>query len=259
MSQTSAVSQNPSRLTPSPFTPTRLFYTFAAALMLVLTFIGFSKFFLNGQAYPGRPIAPPIKTLVIAHGSAMTAWLLLLLVQPLLILRNQRRLHMTLGTLGAALATLILILGTWLAIQSATVTPPEARIWGLPPKQFMAVPFISVWIFAAFVALGIAFRRKPAVHRPMMLLATLSAMSAAISRIDPLNNLYLGTVWERLFGPFALTLALGVLLLIIRMIITRAFDRWFTLGMTALIALDLFIWQIAPTPAWQGFATIFVP
>jgi hypothetical protein len=40
---------------------------------------------LHGKAYPGRELAPEIRTLLIPHGIGMSAWFLLFLVQPLLI------------------------------------------------------------------------------------------------------------------------------------------------------------------------------
>lgn len=233
----------------------RYFSVAAALLIAVLTFIGFSHFYLRGMAYPNRPIAPSIKWLVIAHGISMTAWIVLLLVQPVLILRASRKLHMAVGKFGAALAAVILALGLMIGVRSAAVAPPGTKIWGLDPAPFMAVPFISALIFAGYVALGISWRRKPTAHRAMMFLATLAALSAAISRIDPLSNLYLGTVWERLFGPFFFTLVLGVILLAARCALTRSLDRWFAAGLAALIALDGAIMWIARTEMWNSFAT----
>jgi hypothetical protein len=122
----------------------------------------------------------------------------------------------------------------------------------------MAIPFFTVLIFAAFVSLGVLYRRKPRIHRSMMLLATLSVLSAAVSRIDPLNNLYIGTVWERLFGPFFLTLVIGVLLLITRCVLTRSLDRWFAIGLGALIVANALVMQIAPTAAWARFTSMLV-
>lgn len=239
-------------------TSIRLFYIGAAALMLLLAFIGFNRFYLHGQAFPGREIAPPIRALVITHGVAMTAWLGLLLAQPTLIALRRHRLHMQIGRLGAALAAVIVITGVWLAIRSAAVTPPEVILFGLAPRPFMAVPFLSVLIFAIFVALGVRYRRTPHVHRSMMLLATLSAMSAAVARIQPLNDLYAGTEWERLFGPFLFTLLIGVALLAIRSAMMRTVDRPFTIGMAALTAASVGIMLLAPTGAWAAFTSLVV-
>lgn len=222
--------------------------------MLLLAFIGFSPYYLHGLAYPAREIPPPMKAIVTAHGMAMTAWLILLVAQPILIVRGNRRLHITLGKVGGLLALVVFGLGLGVAIRSAALTPPEARIWGLPPKQFMAVPFVSALLFAGFVGLGLIYRLKPAIHRPMMLLSTLAAVSAAVSRIDPLNALYLGTRWEQHFGPFFITLVIAVLLWIVRLVLTRSFDRWFTGGLIALIVANGFIMHLARTDAWTRFA-----
>ncbi|MCC6908100.1 MAG: hypothetical protein IT430_09185 [Phycisphaerales bacterium] len=236
----------------------RYFYAAAAAVMVVLAFLGFSKFYLHGQAYPGREIAPPIRTLVIAHGVAMSAWLILLLVQPLLIVVRKHRVHMALGRVGAALAAAILVLGIWVGIQSARYTPPEAVIWGLSPKRFMAIPLIGVSVFAIFVALGVVYRRKPRIHRAMMITATLSALAAGVSRIDALSNLYVGTAWEQYFGPFLMTMVFAVALWLLRCAVTRSIDRALGIGVASLIAISLLTMQVARTAAWESFASMLV-
>jgi hypothetical protein len=60
----------------------RWFYFAASVALLVLTFIGFRMFYLEGRAFPGRPLTPPIRGLLIAHGILMTVWILLAVVQP---------------------------------------------------------------------------------------------------------------------------------------------------------------------------------
>lgn len=234
------------------------FYPASAVLLLALAFIGFGRFFLHGRAFPDRPIHPDIKLTVVAHAVSMMVWLVLLVVQPVLIALRKHRLHMALGKFGAGLALVIVVLGVMTALGSAKTTPAEAVIWGLTVKQFMAVPFISVWVFAGFVALGVVYRKKPDIHRAMMFFATMTTMSAAVSRIDALNNLYLGTVWESWFGPFFMTNLLGVLLLAVRCALIRGFDRYFAIGLAGMIAAGMFIMNFAPTGAWEAFATLLV-
>jgi hypothetical protein len=213
---------------------------------------------MHGKAYPDRPIHPQIKLIVIGHGVTMSLWLILLLVQPALVALRKHKLHMTLGKLGAVLAGFIFLFGVATAIGSVRTTPPQAVIWGMSPVQFMAVPFIAVVAFTGFVALAIVYRKKPDIHRAMMLMGTMTAMSAAVSRIDPLNNLYLGTVWERWFGPFFFTLILGVILLAVRCALIRRFDRYLALGLAGVVAVAIFTMNIATTSAWEAFASLFV-
>ena len=89
----------------------RLFYSGAAASLLILAFLGFQQFYLHGKAYPGRELAPPIRTLLILHGIAMSAWMLLFMAQTLLIVAGNRRVHIVLGRVGAVLAACIVLLG----------------------------------------------------------------------------------------------------------------------------------------------------
>jgi len=232
---------------------TRYFYTAAGVLIALFVAIGFGAFYFKGRAYPDRPITPPIRALVIAHGLAMTAWVALMVLQPTLIALRRRKLHMAVGRVGALVAAAVVVLGFPVALRSPAVAPEGAMIWGLGVKPFFAVPFFSIVLFAAFVAIGIAKVKQPAVHRAMMLLATLAALGAAVSRIDALNNLYLGTVWDRLFGPLFGTLVFGALLLLARSLLTRRLDRVFAYGLAALTVASLGIWQLAVTETWNRF------
>lgn len=232
----------------------RWFYTAAGALMLVLTIIGFRHFFFHGQSHPGREIPPPIRWLIIVHGMATSAWILVIVVQPFLIATRRHRIHMALGRIAAGVAAAVFGLGVAVGIGSARVAPPDLVIWGLSPKQFMAVPLGTVLIFAALVAVGVWKRRKPAIHRPVMLLATLAIIGAAVSRIDPLSALYVGTVWESLFGPFFATLVLAVVLAGIRCAVTRSLDRVLVIGVAGLIVACWLIMAVARTSAWSTIA-----
>ncbi|MBX3389558.1 MAG: hypothetical protein KF691_08900 [Phycisphaeraceae bacterium] len=237
---------------------TRWFYPTAGLVLLVLTVWGFRHFFFHGQSHPGRPITPPIRTLIIVHGCAMSVWIILFTLQPWLAALRRKKLHMMLGQLGIAVAAAVFGLGMMVGVSSARVAPPDFILWDLNRTQFMAVPLFSVVAFAAFVTVAILKRRQPAIHKPMMLCGTLAVMGAAISRIDVLSNLYIGTVWERAFGPFFMTVVLALVLLGVRCAITRSFDRWLALGVTLLIAIAFSTMAIARTDVWTSFASLLV-
>lgn len=236
----------------------RLFHSAAFALLLALAFAGFHRFYLHGRAFPDRELTPPIRMSIIVHGVIMSAWMLLALVQPLLIAARRHRLHMRLGWLGAALAAGVTVTGLHLAIVSARATPAEARIWGLAPRPFMAVPFWIAVTFGLMVAAAVWQRRRPAPHRALMLMATVAAMSAAISRIQMLNDLYAGTIWESLFGPFFTTALVGGGLVLAQGVMARGVDRWLAAAFTALTVIFLVIWRIAPTAGWAWLAGLMV-
>ena len=237
--------------------PVRLLYAAASLLLFVLMLVGFQQFYLHGRAYPGEPLAPPIRMLLIAHGSAMSLWVITFVVQSLLIVGRNFRLHMAVGPFAVALAVAMVFLGLWLPIQ-ATRFEPDYTLWGLNRVHFMAIPMIAILTFGAFVAVGIWHRRRAEIHRPMMLLATLSIIPAATDRITGLPELYAASTWGTLFGPFFVALLVGALFLITKSLLTRSLDRWFATGFCALIVVDLFIMRLAPSDAWGQFAAFLV-
>ena len=232
----------------------RLHSVIAAVVLLVLMFLGFQQFYLHGRAYPGQELPPPIRTLLIVHGLGMTAWGLLFLLQASLIATSRRALHRQLGVWGAGLAAGLALMGWHLGIEAARITPPDMRIAGLLPPQFLAVPIFNISAFAAFVAVGVWQRRRPDVHKPMMLLATVAVMSAAISRIDALSALYQGTVWETLFGPFFGMLMFGGWFLAQKRWLTGIWDFWYAIGYAGLAVYCAFAIWLAKTEAWGRWA-----
>lgn len=246
--------------TPRPKTSPqeRWFYFSASVTLLALTFIGFRMFYLEGRAFPGRPLTPPIRGLLIAHGIMMTVWILMAVVQPLLIATRHRRAHMTLGSIGAVLACAMVIVGVKVGIEAARFAPPQLRHFGLAPKEFMAVPVIGILNFAAFVLIGILARRRPDVHRPMMLLASLTVVSAALGRIPVLNAWYAGTWLEPIFTANLITVLLGVILLGAKCIVSRSFDRPFAMGVAGMTAFVVAISLGSKTQAWDQFATFLL-
>ncbi len=246
-------SENPKTTKPRIKHP-RLFYSISALMLLIIMFLGFQQFYLHGKAYPGREIAPPIKTLIILHATSMTAWMLLFLIQPVLITKGKRSTHMLLGKIGVGLALLIVITGFRLGIESTRIAPPDLLLWNLAPEQFMAIPTLSILTFGILVAIAIWQRKKANIHRTTMLIATLITLPAAIDRIDAIKNLYSGTTWGETFGPFGAVIIIGLLLLIINSLLTRSINRCFAIGYIGLALLSFSIFQIAKTQTWEIIA-----
>jgi hypothetical protein len=236
----------------------RWFYSVTSLGLLALMFVGFQLFYLHGQAYPGRPLTPPIRTLVITHACLMTLWMLLAVTQPLLIGAGHKRLHMKLGVFGVVLAAAIVITGLRIGIEAARVTPPELRVFGLAPREFMAVPVLSILVFGLFVLLGVANRRRPEVHRPMMLMASLSIMGAALGRMTPLNALYADTWWETVFSAFLMQTLLVAIVLAAKCVVFKSYDRWLAAGFAAFTSVSVAISLGARTQVWDQVATFLL-
>lgn len=236
------------------FDGSRFLYAGFTALLFILAFLGFKYFYLHGQAYPGRPLTPPIRTLVITHGVAMSVWMILLIAQSLLITGRQYRIHMFLGKAGAALAAVLVYLGVRVAVEATRVNPPDFELWGLVPREFLAVSLSAILFFGIFVAIGIWYRRRPAIHKPMIFLGTLSATGAAIDRIGPLKNLYEHTLPGRIWGPYLPLLVIGALFLVLKGALSRQLDRPFLAGCAVLALAGAATMFAAATPVWAAVA-----
>ena len=165
---------------------------------------------------------------------------------------------MTLGKFAAVIAVCLVVLGVKMGIASYQVAPPDLMYGPLTPKQFLIVPVGDIALFAAFVAVGVIFRKRPDIHKRMMFLASLAAVGAAISRMDFLNHLYMGTIWEKLFGFFFFTVVAGAVFFIIKCVVFRKFDRWFALGFGVMTLWFFMLTQGATTAAWDGIASFLL-
>jgi hypothetical protein len=232
----------------------RFFYPACAGTFLFLMVIGFLPFYHGGKAYGGHDLPHSIRTLTILHAMSMTAWVLLFQMQTALIAMGRHQCHKIMGRVGALLALSILLLGWRMAMAAALISPPDLSIAGLLPRQFMIVPVFNILAFAALTLLGLSLRRHSHAHRPLMLLATLATLSAAISRIDFVTMLYQGTMWQRLFGPFFGMLVLGGLFLVISLLVNRRLDYWYAGGYAVLVAGAALTLSLAKTNGWDAIA-----
>lgn len=233
----------------------RYFYSATSFVMVLLLLAGFRRFFLEGKEAGGNAIPQPILALVIVHGTALTAWILLFFVQSVLIASRNRKVHMKLGWFAATVALVIAISGPLVAVAGARLDPGY-HIFGMTYRQFILPMLSEIAAFTIFVVLGLSFRKRPDIHRSMMLLATLSIISGATARISFLRPFLGHTGWVELFGP---AFALGALLAIIRTISTRSFDRWFVAGYAGLAFTYIMAMNLALGETWSRIAERIAP
>lgn len=229
----------------------RYFYSTSAVLFLLLTFWGFHAFYLHGKPAFGDSIDPRMFVLDSVHGAALSSWVVLFLIQSLLIGAGNRRLHMKLGWAALAIAPVVAITSVLTAFRSVQSSPDDPLFFAFPYHRFMLVMFTEIALYTAFVTAGLITRKRPAIHRSMMLFASLSVLSGSTARIPALYPLFGEVGWRGLFGP---VFAIGAVLLVIRFFLTRRFDRPFALGYIAMVAVYILASQLAFTETWNRIA-----
>jgi hypothetical protein len=229
----------------------RFFYSGAAGIFLALMLAGFHPFFLHGTHFDGSRIDPSIFWIVTVHGISITAWFVLFFAQSLLIVVRSRRVHMTLGWSAIVIGIAIAGSGTLVAIRSVQLTPGFV-FFNMEYPRFLLAMFMEMVMFTGFLTAGIVTRKKPRVHRTMMLLTGLAILPGATARIPALYPVFGHSGWIGLFGP---VFCLGALLLLIRVGMTRRFDPWFAGGYAMWVVAYIGSTNLSLTETWSRMAT----
>jgi hypothetical protein len=219
----------------------RRLYTWAAIVTALLVLIGFARtYYLKGVFG-----APALSGLVHLHGVVMTLWVALFIVQTRLIAVRRTDLHRRLGVIGGILAGLVLIMGTLTAIAAARRGGESEP----PPLVFLAVPLGDMLVFALLVGAALFYKRRPDIHKRLMLLSCGAILTAAIARI-PLNFIETG-------GPlvfFGLTDLFILVCIAFDTIKHRRLHPAFGWGVLLLIASQPLRLLLSGTQIWMQFA-----
>jgi hypothetical protein len=160
----------------------RWFFISVALGLMALFAVAVAPSFLDTSR---RNTPLPLTALVALHGLLGLAWLCLFLAQATLVATGRVAVHRRLGVFGAVLAAAFVLVGALTMIvqarrgydlsgdlERATVsrTEPFAQIAAIAPLIFFIV-------FAVLVAAALLYRRRPAVHKRLMLLAMLGGLT----------------------------------------------------------------------------------
>jgi hypothetical protein len=154
-----------------------------ASVAAVVIAIGFARTFYLRFLFD----LPPMTLLVHLHGAIFTAWFVLVIAQVRFVAKHRVDLHRVLGVVGIALA--VLVIASTLATLFASTTVDRVRPDGLSPAQATISGFTSTLLFSVLFALGIAYRRRPSVHRRFMLLSLVPILTPGMNRLLTLVGL----------------------------------------------------------------------
>ena len=231
----------------------RIFYLVSGCLMLLIVAMGFQRFYVHGTASDGSPVTHQIVPLVFLHGILMTTWIIAFVVQSSLIVSGNRKLHMTLGVGGAVLAGVLVIVGITTAIASVHYNPDGYKeIWGA--RRFLSFMLVNISGFAVMAGIGLIYRRRPEVHRPMLLLATLFvAGPAGFFRIPAISGPIMGAI-HTIIAPWIPMLVLGALMLVLKSLMTRSWDRYLAKGFAGIMIACVLQYIVSNSAWWYHVA-----
>jgi hypothetical protein len=168
----------------------RWFYFGMTLLATAVVAYGFGR-----QIEPRLLEGPPRPVILWVHSILFSFWMAFLIVQSALVRVRNVKMHRTLGWGGAALATAMTVVGVITSVVMARFelqylnAHPLFALGGMHSSELarlrLAAQLGSLWNIACFTALfwlAVYWRKKPEMHRRLMLLATCMLLAPAFSR-----------------------------------------------------------------------------
>jgi hypothetical protein len=185
------------------------YFLAASCIALIITFIGFFKTFILPSAR-GTFIAPAV---IYVHGGLLFLWTILLVTQSMLIQMRKVKLHRLLGFLSLGLVPCVAI--STMAAGVYVLKRDLALGGGQIAVSSLVGTFTAPLIFAALVTVAIVYRRRPELHKRLMLLAMIAIIWPAFFRfrhyfpsvahpefvfgfVLPQSMILLAMLWEKL-------------------------------------------------------------
>jgi len=129
---------------------------------------------------------PPRPVLLWVHAVLFSTWVAFYITQSVLVRIRKVRVHRTLGWVGAALGTSMIVVGPWVAVVMARFD--TSQLHRANRDAFLLVPLSDMVAFAICFGLAILLRTTPERHRRLMLIATCALTGAAFGRIPIMHT-----------------------------------------------------------------------
>ncbi len=153
----------------------RSFYSAMSLVIAAVVVYGFSFTIDQNLLHPSSP-RPAI---LYVHAALFSGWLAFFAVQTALVRTRNVRLHRRLGWFGLAMGLAIPIVGVATAIAMGRFRLREGNVEAVGS---LIVPLWDMVAFTSAFALAFAWRRRPELHRRLMLIASCALTAAAFGR-----------------------------------------------------------------------------
>lgn len=140
-------------------------------LLIPLTFLGFYKtYFIQFPSFEEN-----ITSFIHLHAIIASIWILLLIVQPLLILNRNNKVHRKIGKLSYIVFPILIL----------SFVPQMIRIINFDAPQFLFFPLADSVLLILFYSLAIYHRRKVSKHMRYIIGSATVFLGPTIGRIGP--------------------------------------------------------------------------
>jgi hypothetical protein len=154
----------------------RYFYFLMSWLIALIVLYGFSRTVGDKLLHP----LIPRPSILYWHAVVFSAWILFFVVQSALVRTGRVAWHRITGYAGAVLGGLVFVIGIWTAIAMARFNAAHVRF--LYAALSLLISLYDISAFAVPFALAIVWRKRPELHRRLLLISMCALTAAAFGR-----------------------------------------------------------------------------
>jgi hypothetical protein len=213
----------------------KYFYLVMSLLVMAAVLYGFSFTVGDNLIHP----TVPRPWVLYVHAVVFTGWLALFVLQSILVRSRKVAWHKTLGWVGVGWGLLIVVFGITTALAMVRFNSHVLH----EQHVNLIIPLFDVVCFSGTFALAVYWRKKPELHRRLMLAATCALTIAGFARLFRHFGLDLPP-----YGAVDVLILLGVAR---DLIVDRKVHRVYVIVLPAFIAGQILVIHIATHhPDW---------
>ena len=180
----------------SPYAVTRRVYIGIGLLVALIAIVGFWSSYFGPLILTGTVDTVPI---IHFHAAIYSGWVLLFIAQIVFAYTGRLPLHRRLGKIGIGYGVVIIIVGVATALSRFTSRVELAILEQAELPLAPIGPLTDMIVFPIFFGAAIAYRKRPEIHKRLMIVATTILLIAAVGRMtflgDPVPLLIFLPIW----------------------------------------------------------------
>ena len=212
----------------------RKFYIAASGLMAAIALVGFWPTYFGSLAN----LSVQKSAVIHFHAAVMVGWLALFVTQVALAATGHVRSHRRLGQIGIGYGVLVILVGLTTTFYQFAGRIHDVGLEG--SLDYPTWPLVDMILFAPFFALAVAYRRRPEIHKRLMIVATTTLLVAAALRM--------GLPWPLMLAVWFSPILIGIAYDLVRQ---RLIHPVYLIGL-AVLFVSSFRDALMDTDVWLG-------
>jgi hypothetical protein len=214
------------------------FYVGLTLLVTAIAFVGFWPTYF-GPLFAGTVDKLPV---IHLHAAVYVGWLAIFIAQATFAATRRMDLHVKLGNFGIGYGVLVIVMGVTAAISMFAVRVHAGQVEDAAGR--LVAPLSDMVFFTPLFAAAVWLRRRPEIHKRLMIVATTVLLVAAVGRMT-----FVGRPWPMLL-VWSSPLLLGATYDIVR---RRAIPWIYVLGVGVICARAFGTAPVRESAVWHEF------